>query len=68
MIPADTGRFIVVRTRVTTVPKVLCPDCERRIAMHELETNTVAQSSGFATTYRCPFCRHEVEDVTEHLE
>ncbi|GAB3413417.1 hypothetical protein GCM10027435_07330 [Haloparvum alkalitolerans] len=49
------------------MPKVLCPDCERRIAMHELETNTVAQSSGFATTYRCPFCRHEVEDVTEHL-
>lgn len=51
----------------THVPKVQCPDCDRRIAMHELEANTVAQSSGFATNYRCPFCRTDVKDVTEHL-
>ncbi len=49
------------------VPKVQCPDCERQIAMHELEAKTVAQSSGFDTHYRCPFCRTDVNNVTEHL-
>lgn len=50
-----------------TVPKVQCPDCGRQIAMHELEANTVAQSSGFDTSYRCPFCRSDVDDVTNHM-
>lgn len=49
------------------VPKVLCPDCGRQIAMHELEAKTVAQSNGFDTSYRCPFCRSDVNDVTNHL-
>ncbi|MFB6106527.1 MAG: hypothetical protein ABEJ70_06110 [Halobacteriaceae archaeon] len=40
-----------------------CPDCSRSIAMHELETRTVAQRTGFQTTYRCPFCRADFEDV-----
>jgi len=52
---------------VTNVPKVLCPDCGRQIAMHELEANTVAQSNGFDTSYRCPFCRTDVDNVTDHL-
>lgn len=45
------------------VPKVECPECERTIAMHELETRTVAQTNGFETTYRCPFCHADFEDV-----
>ena len=44
-----------------------CPDCSRSIAMHELEAKTVAQSSGFDTRYRCPFCRADVEDVQGRL-
>jgi transposase-like protein len=47
------------------VPKVDCPECERGIAMHELETRTIAQSTGFETTYRCPFCRSGFDDVAE---
>ncbi|MFW5919237.1 MAG: hypothetical protein ACOCSF_03450 [Halanaeroarchaeum sp.] len=43
--------------------KVECPDCGRSIAMHELETRTVAQAEGFETSYRCPFCRSNFEDV-----
>ena len=35
--------------------------------MHELETRTIAQSSGFATNYRCPFCRTDFEEVGDHL-
>jgi len=35
--------------------------------MHELEAKTVAQSSGFDTRYRCPFCHADVDDVTERL-
>ena len=49
------------------MPKVTCPECEQSIAMHELEAKTVAQSSGFATHYRCPFCRADVEDVASLL-
>lgn len=49
-----------VRVRV---PKFDCPDCDRGIAMHELETRTVAQSNGFETNYRCPFCGADFEDV-----
>ncbi|MFB6111138.1 MAG: hypothetical protein ABEJ35_01235 [Halobacteriaceae archaeon] len=45
------------------MPTLDCPDCEESIAMHELETRTVAQSSGFRTTYRCPFCHADFEDV-----
>lgn len=45
------------------VPKFDCPDCDRGIAMHELETRTVAQRTGFKTNYRCPFCGADFEDV-----
>jgi transposase-like protein len=45
------------------VPTLDCPDCEESIAMHELETRTVAQSSGFRTSYRCPFCHADFEDI-----
>ena len=49
------------------MPKMDCPDCGRSIAVHELEAKTVAQSSGFKTRYRCPFCRSDVEDVQKRL-
>ncbi|MFB6146181.1 MAG: hypothetical protein ABEJ08_00655 [Halobacteriaceae archaeon] len=49
------------------MPKVECPDCERSIAMHELDTRTVAQTSGFQTTYRCPFCHTDFENVEQLL-
>lgn len=45
------------------VPALECPECRRTIAMHELETRTVARTKGFRTTYRCPFCRADFEDV-----
>ncbi|MFB6112576.1 MAG: hypothetical protein ABEJ58_00570 [Halodesulfurarchaeum sp.] len=45
------------------MPELECPECGRSIAMHELETRTVAQSSGFRTSYRCPFCHADFEDV-----
>jgi hypothetical protein len=35
--------------------------------MHELEAKTVAQSSGFTTRYRCPFCRADVGDVSDNF-
>jgi hypothetical protein len=35
--------------------------------MHELEAKTVAQSDGFATRYRCPFCRSDVDDVSGNI-
>jgi len=35
--------------------------------MHELEANTVAQSAGFSTSYRCPYCRQDIDDVADHL-
>lgn len=47
------------------VPKLDCPDCGRGIAMHELETRTVAQTTGFETSYRCPFCRADFEEVKQ---
>ncbi|WP_435126530.1 hypothetical protein [Halobaculum sp. D14] len=47
------------------MPKVHCPDCGRQIGMHELEAKTTTQSSGFSTRYRCPFCRTDMDDVTE---
>jgi len=47
--------------------KVSCPDCGRSIAVHQLEAKTVAQSSGFDTRYRCPFCRADVDDVHKRL-
>jgi DNA-directed RNA polymerase subunit RPC12/RpoP len=49
------------------VSEIECPDCGRVISMHELETRTVAQSSGFQTTYRCPFCRADFDDVKQLL-
>ncbi|QLC32651.1 hypothetical protein EFA46_004130 [Halarchaeum sp. CBA1220] len=45
------------------MPKLDCPECERGIAMHELQTRTVAQRTGFETNYRCPYCRSDFEDV-----
>jgi endogenous inhibitor of DNA gyrase (YacG/DUF329 family) len=47
------------------MPTVRCPDCGRDIGMHELETKTVARRDGFATHYRCPYCRSAVEDVAD---
>ncbi|AGN01564.1 hypothetical protein L593_08095 [Salinarchaeum sp. Harcht-Bsk1] len=49
------------------MPKVACPECDRQIAMHELEANTVTESGGFSTSYRCPYCRGSIEDVADHL-
>ncbi len=49
------------------MPKVACPECGRDIAMHELEAKTVTQRDGFETRYRCPFCRSDLDDVTENL-
>jgi DNA-directed RNA polymerase subunit RPC12/RpoP len=47
--------------------RVHCAGCGRDVAIHELETKTVAQRSGFETRYRCPFCHEEVEDVADSL-
>jgi DNA-directed RNA polymerase subunit RPC12/RpoP len=44
------------------VPETECPECGREIAMHELETRTVATRDEFETTYRCPYCGHDFED------
>jgi len=44
------------------VPDIECPECDRRIAMHELETRTVARPDEFETTYQCPYCGHVFED------
>jgi DNA-directed RNA polymerase subunit RPC12/RpoP len=49
------------------MPKVHCSDCEREVAMHELETKTVAQRDGFDTRYRCPFCHADLGDVTQQF-
>ena len=49
------------------VTKVACPDCSRSIAMHELETKTVAQRNDFQTNYRCPFCRSDINNVGDLL-
>ena len=49
------------------MPKLACPDCGRDVAMHELDTQTVARTSGFETNYRCPFCRTNFDDVAELL-
>jgi len=49
------------------VPKVSCPECAEQVPVHRLETNTVAQREGFATNYRCPFCRADFESADEHL-
>lgn len=47
------------------MPKLACPECGRDVAMHELDTQTVAQRNGFETNYRCPFCRTDFEDVAK---
>ena len=47
--------------------KIACPDCERGVAMHELETKTIAGKTGFTTNYRCPFCRSDFEDIAESI-
>ena len=49
------------------MPKVNCPECGKDIAMHELEAKTIAQSSGFDTHYRCPFCRADMDDVSNRI-
>jgi len=56
-----------IRGSYSSMTKVSCPDCDRSIAMHELEARTVTQRSGFDTSYRCPFCRGDIEDVRSHL-
>jgi DNA-directed RNA polymerase subunit RPC12/RpoP len=47
------------------VSQLECPDCDKGIAMHELETRTVAQTTGFQTNYRCPFCRSDFDGVQQ---
>ncbi|SFF80818.1 hypothetical protein SAMN04488063_0366 [Halopelagius inordinatus] len=49
------------------MPKVNCTGCGRDVGMHELEAKTVTQSTGFDTRYRCPYCRTDMENVTERL-
>lgn len=49
------------------MPKVQCGCCDRSVGMHELEAKTVAQTSGFDTRYRCPFCRSDIDDVAENI-
>lgn len=49
------------------MPKLTCPDCDREVGVHELETKTVARTQGFDTHYRCPFCRSDVENVFERM-
>lgn len=49
------------------MPKMTCPDCDRDVALHELQTKTVARRQGFDTRYRCPFCRSDVDNVFERL-
>ncbi|MGM0371274.1 MAG: hypothetical protein ACQEQJ_02065 [Halobacteriota archaeon] len=46
------------------MPDIECPECDRAISMHELETRTVAKSEGFETSYRCPYCGANFEDVS----
>lgn len=46
------------------MPEIECPECGRAIAMHELETRTVATREEFETTYRCPYCGADFEDVS----
>ena len=49
------------------MPRVACPDCERDIPVHRLETRTTAQREGFDTRYRCPFCRADFANVADRL-
>lgn len=49
------------------MPTLACPDCGSEVAMHELDTRTVARPNGFETTYCCPFCRSDLDDVGELL-
>ncbi len=44
------------------MPDIECPECGRQIAMHELETRTVARREEFETTYRCPYCGGDFPD------
>lgn len=52
-----------MQTYTPIMPKLACPQCDRSVAMHELDTQTVAQREGFETTYRCPFCHTDIDDV-----
>jgi DNA-directed RNA polymerase subunit RPC12/RpoP len=58
---------MVIRTGMVDMPKLVCPDCTRKVAMHELDTQTVAAGGEFTTTYRCPFCRTAFDDVAAML-
>lgn len=49
------------------MPKVQCTDCGRDVGMHELETKTVAQTTGFDTRYRCPFCSSDIDNVADNM-
>jgi hypothetical protein len=36
--------------------------------MHELEgKTTTVRSGGFSTRYRCPFCRTDMDNITDYL-
>jgi len=35
--------------------------------MHELQTRTIARTTGFDTNYRCPFCRSDFDEVADLL-
>ena len=67
LVSSAGGGFLSAWSRDGCMPKVNCPDCGSDIAMHELEAKTVAQSSGFSTRYRCPFCRTDMDQVDEHI-
>lgn len=64
---AAPPRLKWVATLRYCMPTLACPDCGREVAMRELDTRTVARPNGFETTYCCPFCRSDVEDVGELL-
>lgn len=56
--------FTDLQPLLKRVPDIDCPECEAEIAMHELETKTIAQSEGFETNYVCPYCGAVFEDVS----
>jgi transposase-like protein len=47
--------------------KVSCPDCDQHIAVHEIEARTVTETTGFATNYRCPFCRADFDEIGDNM-
>jgi hypothetical protein len=35
--------------------------------MHEIEARTVTETTGFATNYRCPFCRADFDEISDNM-